>query len=81
MGNVHRITAGDASAGSVLAMLHEATSDVTAGDRKCQKAVLITLDEDEDRYDVAWHNAGMKGSEIIALLEAAKQMIMQQMGI
>lgn len=80
MGKVHRITPGDSSPGSVVAMLHEATSDVTAGDRKCQKALLLTLDEDDDRYDVAWYNAGMKGSEIIALLECAKRLIQEKMG-
>lgn len=45
------------------------------------KVVVIMLDDNEDRYDISWEQAGMRMSEIIALLRASEVLFMQEMGL
>lgn len=60
----------------VIAMLHEAISDIESGKLPVQKAMLICLDEGDDpksdKYDRSFRNAGLRMSEAIALCELTK---------
>ncbi|MGB2246173.1 MAG: hypothetical protein ACPH3N_00810 [Alcanivorax sediminis] len=44
------------------------------------KGVLIMLDDYDEKYDVGYRNAGLSGSEMLALLEVVKTMILADMG-
>ncbi|MEH6784751.1 MAG: hypothetical protein V7688_12780 [Alcanivorax jadensis] len=45
------------------------------------KAFLILLDQDEEgSYEVCFRNAGMRMSEVLALLEVAKTRVLADMG-
>ena len=60
----------------VIAMLHEAISDIESGKLPAQKAMLVVLYEGEDpkeeTYDRTWRNAGLRMTECIALCELVK---------
>lgn len=45
-----------------------------------KKLIVITLNEADGHYDINWRQAGMKISEIIALLELAKHTMIEEMG-
>ena len=45
-----------------------------------KKAIIIALDDTEGEYDISWYQAGMKMSEMLSLLEVAKQRVLEEMG-
>jgi hypothetical protein len=45
-----------------------------------KKLVIICLDDTDGNYDTTWIQAGMKFSEIVALLEIAKRKFITEMG-
>jgi len=64
----------DGTLWSVKDMLSDAIKEIDSGKRKNIKAIVIFLD-DENKYDVGFNQAGMKASEMIALLEITKDII------
>jgi len=62
-------------------MLSEALDDHTSGEMSDNtKAMVLSLDNQNGEYNVTWYQAGMKCSEMLALLEVAKTKILQEMG-
>ncbi len=47
--------------------------------KDCNKALVLLLDDD-DCYDVSFHNSGMSASQCIALCEVAKTLFLIEMG-
>ena len=47
---------------------------------ECNKLLIVGLDTTNERYDVDWRNAGIKGSEVLALCDALKARILKEMG-
>ena len=62
----------DANHASPEMALEDVLRDFREGKRKATKAIVITLDSSGDKYEVHWYQAGMKTSEIVALLEYTK---------
>lgn len=56
---------------NVQVLLREAQT--YADELKATRAVIILLNEDNEEYNRVWLQAGMKYSEMIALLEITKQ--------
>lgn len=44
-----------------------------------KKIIIISLDDTEGQYSANWYQAGMKMSEMLSLLEVAKQIVLQEM--
>lgn len=44
------------------------------------KLAVIGVDDRDDRYAIDWRQCGMKQSEFLALLEAAKMLVLNNMG-
>lgn len=55
--------------------LHEALSDISKGVFKPSKLIVIMLDDSDDMYSTRFVQAGMKMSEVVALLEVQKHNI------
>lgn len=53
-----------------------------AGDsERFNKAFLLLLEQDEEgTYEVGFRNAGMRMSEVLALLEVAKTVVLRDLG-
>lgn len=45
-----------------------------------KKLFMVCLDDNDDKYDISWNQAGMSMSEILALLDITKTFIKQEMG-
>lgn len=71
----------DASKISVIDMLRDSIEDVKSGNRReCRKAIVIFLDDTENgQYDAGFNQAGMKVSEMIALIEYIKHDLLDSM--
>jgi len=66
---------------SPTTMLAEALDDHVSGDMADNtKAMVLSLYNKDGEYNVSWYQAGMKCSEMLALLEVAKVKILQDMG-
>lgn len=63
----------------IIAMLHEAISDLREGNRTACKAVVLFLNDEDDDYTIGFANSGMSSSEIIALIEVNKLQLYQTM--
>ncbi|MZR63842.1 hypothetical protein [Alcanivorax sp. DP30] len=69
--------AGDASRITLEAMLlNSAETEI----QHYKKGFLILLDDEDDRWEIGYRNSGLKASEILAMLETAKTMILADMG-
>ena len=60
-------------------MLDEVKKDLKIGNLG-DKMLCISLDTIDGRYGVGYHQSGMKASEMLALLEVAKSLIIKDMG-
>lgn len=70
------LASNDASRISVTDMISNEAKRCNAGENhKFNKAIIIYLNDEDQHYDIAWSNAGMRLSEIIALLDIAKHNI------
>jgi hypothetical protein len=70
----------DGTRWTVEDMLEDALNDIRAGRRLCNKAIVVFLDNTGDAYGISYAQAGMKCSEIVALLDIAKTDIKRDMG-
>lgn len=59
--------------------LRDMIKDIESGERHATKVLILRLD-DTDEYDVGFTQAGMSMSQCLALLEVAKQVVLEQMG-
>lgn len=64
----------------VPVMLRQLASEIEDGAVEAGKAVVLTLDTTDGEYNVGFANAQMSSSEMLALLEVAKTVILNQMG-
>lgn len=55
-----------------ISLLKDALAEIETGERKCNKLLILTLD-DETGYDVGFYAAKMKCSELIALTSRANR--------
>lgn len=61
-------------------LLIEILTNIRAGRETSPKCVVIMLDNDEDKFDTRYINAGMRTNEIMAVCEITKQKMLKQMG-
>jgi len=63
-------------------MLEDAAADIKRELVKATSALALLLDAGEDgkKYSVSFYASNLKGSEMVALCEAAKVLILQTMG-
>ena len=47
---------------------------------KGKKLIILALDDTDDEYAISWCQAGMKASEMVALLDVAKSCLLSDMG-
>lgn len=79
------VSLGDAANNSMMtspeSALKDALNDLKTGERweGRKKLLVLCLDADKGMFDLGYINAGMKASELVALLECAKQMIFRDM--
>lgn len=72
------IISGDASQWDVRGMVASALEECNAEKINLEKGILIVLDESDDgAYDFHWWNAGMRATEIVALLEIVKSRLIR----
>jgi len=45
-----------------------------------KKALVLMLDDTKENFSISYLNSGMKGSEVIALLDCAKSLFKEDMG-
>lgn len=65
---------------TVEQMLEQALDEFQCNKIKGKKAIIVFLDDDNDRYDVKFRNAGLSCSQIIALAEVLKASALKHMG-
>jgi len=70
----------DATKWSVEDMLLDALERVRSGEKANKKAIVLFLDDTEDRYLHGFSQAGMAMSECVLLCEMAKTMFKDEMG-
>ena len=63
---------------SVDAMLMEAVQDTDGS--KFKKGMIILLDDSNDDFIMEIHQAGVNTSDMLAMLETAKTIVLQEMG-
>lgn len=68
----------DAKFWSVEQMLEDALDEVRAGKRP-GKAVVVWVDDSAKQFHVGWSQAGLNTHELIAALEIAKVLFLQEM--
>lgn len=61
--------------------LDDALREVRSGVRVCDKLVILTLDTTDDGYGVGYYASNIKASEIVALCEAMKVLMLKSMNI
>lgn len=61
--------------------LRDVIAKIGSGETVCDKLLVLHLDTgaDGDRYDFGFNACNMKASEMLALLDVAKVVILQQM--
>lgn len=60
--------------------LEDCTLDIRSGATPCDKLFVVRVDTRDEQFNVGYHAANMKASEILAALECAKQQILHEMG-
>jgi hypothetical protein len=60
--------------------LADAILDIKSGKTPCDKLIVVRINTNEDKFDVGYHCANMKASEMIAALEILKAFILDEMG-
>lgn len=60
-------------------MMNKEIVNLESGERNANKAIIVFLDDADGNYDIGFGNAGMENSEILAVLEVAKTMILKDM--
>ena len=70
----------DGSRWTVDQMLADTLSDVREHRKAPTKALVLFLDDSDDKYDVGFVQAGLSMSQAIALIDVAKSVILKEMG-
>jgi hypothetical protein len=62
--------------------LLDCLNDIQSGKTSCNKLLVLRLDTDDggEKFSLGYHAANIKASEILAALEVAKAIILQEMG-
>ena len=71
---------GDAGYRSVESMLADEIELISSGKRKANKAMVLFLDDKEGVFNAGFGNAGLSCSQMLALLEVAKTLVLDDMG-
>lgn len=72
-GQVRRISCEGESTKDVVAMLHEALTDLESGKLQgCTKAVLVVIKEDDGQFWNWIRTSGMDKTETVSMLEVTK---------
>lgn len=62
--------------------LRDAMQEIESGERKADSVLVLTLDRGEgDEFNTGWYASRLKSSEMIAVMEAIKAQILQEMGV
>lgn len=61
-------------------MLDDALSELREHRRTPTKAILLFLDDDDGKYDVAFSQAGLSMSQALSLVEIGKSVLIKNMG-
>lgn len=80
LGAARALKSGDNRLWSPLDCLEDCVLDIRSGKTPCDKLLILRLDTKDGKFNVGYNAAGLKGSEILALLECAKMQILQEMG-
>jgi hypothetical protein len=65
---------------SPIDCLGDCILDIRSGATPCDKLFVLRIDTRNEQFNVGYHAANMRASEILAALECAKAEIMQNMG-
>jgi hypothetical protein len=84
LGAKRALKSHDNSKWTPVECLLDAAEDIRSGTTPCDRLLVLRLTtknaKGEDIFSIGYNCAGLKGSEMIALLEVAKAMILQEMG-
>lgn len=61
-------------------MMLDVVADIDAGKLAPTKAIVITLDDADGSYALNWHTCNARCSDMIAMAEVMKAMLLSQMG-
>ena len=70
---------GNGKMTSPINCLKDVIKCIEDGDISPNKILVITLNSKDDTYATSWHQAGMKMSDCLALIEVAKVRFLQEM--
>jgi len=54
--------------------------DIQSGKAPCDKLLIVRVDTLDEKFNIGYHCANMKASEILAALECVKAQILHEMG-
>jgi hypothetical protein len=84
LGAKRAFKANDNRLWSPVECLEDCVRDIQSGETPCDRLLVLRLTtknaKGEDIFNIGYNCAGLKGSEIIALLEVAKAMLLEEMG-
>ena len=81
LGTKRALKSGDNRAWTPVECLLDCAEDIRSGATECDKLLILRLNtKDGATFDVGCNAAQLKASEIIAVLEVAKAMILEDMG-
>lgn len=58
----------------------DAAADLRSGERKASKLLILTLDTEDGGYVPGWYAANLSASEMLALMEVARAVLLREMG-
>ena len=70
----------DGTRWTVDQMLDSVSNEMKKKEDKPTKALLVLLDDNDDRYDVSLRQAGLTMSQAIAMTDVAMSMMRKEMG-
>ena len=81
LGAARALKASDNRLWSPVECLEDCIRDIQSGVSPTEKLLVLRLDTKKgETFNVGYNAAGLKGSEILAMLECAKATILQEMG-
>lgn len=57
-----------------------AAADLRSGERTADKLLILTLDTEDGHYVPGWYAANLSASEMLALLDVARALLLREMG-
>ena len=80
LGAARALKASDNRLWTPVECLRDVIHDIESERVKVHRLLVLRVNTDDEKFDVGYSAAGAKGSEILAMLECAKAMVLQEMG-